>query len=333
MRGRLRAMAAAMALLASGCAPTYQMPGPAVGIPTWSGDHWTTADGISLPLRAWTPTDAPRAVILAVHGMNDYSNFFDDIGTYLATQSIQSYAYDQRGFGAAPRPGIWSSAETMADDLAAAAALVADRHPGLPLYLLGESMGGAVVIVTATSNRPLPAIQGVILSAPAVWGRSSMGLIQRVALWASYHLAPGWTLTGRGLNIQPSDNIDMLRKLSVDPLVIKGTRVDAIKGLVDLMDLAQDRLPTLTRPALVLYGDRDEVVPADPVLAATARLPRLGHGQTLALYPNGFHMLMRDLNARQVWDDIDAWTHHPDAPLPSGADGRGLEKLKNAGKR
>src|SRR5260370_1286892 len=118
---------------------------------------------------------------------------------------------------------------------------------GVPFYLLGDSMGGAVAVeaMTGESGTPVPDVDGVILTAPAVWGRATMDLVPRLALWAGVRLAPGLTLTGRGLEIKPSDNIPMLRALSRDPLVIKETRVDTIYGLVDLMDAALDSAPLL----------------------------------------------------------------------------------------
>ncbi|MBC7953215.1 MAG: lysophospholipase [Rhodospirillaceae bacterium] len=306
--------------LLSACAAQYQLPGPPTTTPQMNGDHWLSADGVRLPLRGWLPEgQQPHAVVLALHGMNDYSNFFDEPGQYLAKKGIAAYAYDQRGFGQAPRPGYWSSAESMEADLRTASALVAARHPGVPLYLLGESMGGAVVMLAAAGNPP-PNVKGVILSAPAVWGRSTMGFFQRAALWLAYQVAPGWELTGRGLNIKPSDNIPMLRKLSADPLVIKATRVDSINGLVELMDQAANAAPRVRLPALVLYGEKDEVVPADPTWKMVETLPDTSGGQRVALYKNGYHMLLRDLEANVVLDDIAAWISQPMGKLPSGAD-------------
>ncbi len=310
------------------CAAQYQLPGPNIAAPQMNGDHWLSADGMRLPLRGWVPEGGqPHAVILALHGMNDYSNFFDEPGQYLAKKGIAAYAYDQRGFGQAPRPGYWSSAESMAADLRTAAALVAARHPGVPLYLLGESMGGAVAIL-ASAGAPPPNVKGVILSAPAVWGRSTMGFFQRAALWLAYQVAPGWELTGKGLKIQASDNIPMLRQLSADPLVIKATRVDAIHGLVGLMDSAAEAAPRVRLPALVLYGEKDEVVPAEPTWKMVATLPDTAGTQRVALYKNGWHMLLRDLEANVVLDDIAAWIAQPAAPLPSGADAYASNAIK-----
>ena len=84
----------------------------------------------------------PRAVILALHGFNDYSNAFAAPGAAWARLGIATYAYDQRGFGAAPARGRWAGGRVFAEDATTAACLLRQRHPGVPLYLLGESMGG-----------------------------------------------------------------------------------------------------------------------------------------------------------------------------------------------
>ena len=86
----------------------------------------------------------------------------------------------------------------------------------------------------------------------------------RLALWAGLRLIPGLTLTGRGLKIQASDNVAMLRALARDPLVIHEIRVDTIYGLVDLMDAALDSAPFLEAPLLIMYGAKDEIVPKNP---------------------------------------------------------------------
>lgn len=325
--GGLRLAVLALVLMAAltGCAARLYPKGPDMTEPALLDNHWRASDGALLPLRSWLPPGEPKAVVLALHGMNDYANAFDGPGKALAARGIATYAYDQRGFGRGPHPGHWSSAATMADDLAAAAMLLRRRHPAAPLFVLGESMGGAVAIVAAT-RVPSLAVSGLILSAPAVWGRSTMGWYQHAALWLANAIAPGWTLTGRGLGIQASDNIEMLRALSRDPLVIKETRVDAIHGLVDLMDAAQMEIGRVRLPVLVLYGEKDEVIPAAPTWAAIRRLPRLGEDQGVAFYPNGWHMLLRDLQAQVVLDDLAAWALGP-AALPSGADRLARDKL------
>jgi alpha-beta hydrolase superfamily lysophospholipase len=145
-------------------------------------------------------------------------------------------------------------------------------------------------------------LSGVILVAPAVWSRDGMPWYQSASLWLGDHLVPWLTLTGRGLHIQASDNIPMLIKFSRDPLVIKETRVDAIKGLCDLMDDASVAAAVFDLPGLVLIGEHDEVVPETASAAMIARLP--ANGPKVRHYPQGYHMLLRDLHPEQPIADI-----------------------------
>jgi acylglycerol lipase len=311
------------------CAPRFVPMGPPVTPPALdlAGDVGSvvTADGTRLPLRAWPAEGMATAVIFALHGFNDYSNAFAMPAPYWAARGVATYAYDQRGFGRAADAGRWAGVATYIDDVGAAAALLRARHPGLPLYLLGESMGGAISIMALTSGAP-PDVDGVILVAPAVWDRSHMPFYQTWALWLASNTLPWMQLSAKGLDIMPSDNIDMLRKLSADPLIIKSTRIDTIRGLVDLMDDAFEAAPKLSGPSLMLYGARDEVVPEAPTLAMMSSLPRHG-AHRIAIYSRGYHMLLRDLQAQAVWDDILAWIAAPKASLPSGADAAARERL------
>lgn len=323
--------------LLTACAPNLAPRGPGAEAPMLTEGHFATSDGLSLPLRSWLPPAQEKSgqseqepeikgVILALHGFNDYSNAFENPGQIFASMGLAVYAYDQRGFGEAPHRGLWAGSDVLTGDLADASRALRQRHPGKPLYLLGESMGGAVIL--AAYNSPdRPDADGVILSAPAVWARETMPWYQRTALWISARAIPWARFTGSGLKIQASDNIEMLRGLGRDPLVIKGTRVDAIHGLVDLMDQALAAAPALDQPALLLYGDKDEIVPREPTLQLWANLPPARRArQRLALYSNGWHMLLRDLDAGVVLADIVQWTEdlsqsaEKGRPLPSGAD-------------
>ena len=289
-------------------------------------DTLIAEDGARLPMRIWVPAGPIKAAVLAVHGFNDYSNAFTGPAEEWAKAGIITYAYDQRGFGLAPERGRWAGTRRLAEDLTLASHLVRARHPKVPLFLLGESMGGALIIadVAGTAGAPPPDYDGIILSAPAVWGRPDMNIFERVALWTAYQLMPGMTLSGRGLHIMPSDNIPMLRALSKDPLVIKETRVDAVKGLVDLMDLALGSAPRLKAPLLLLYGEHDPIIPAKPIREMIAQLPaRAAAMRRIAWYPGGYHMLMRDLDGPTVIGDVESWIIDPAAPLPSGADRHG----------
>jgi alpha-beta hydrolase superfamily lysophospholipase len=320
-----------MLFLLAACAPRLQPPGIETVEPSLRDDAIVMDDGAVLPLRQWLPAGEPRAVVLALHGFNDYSNAFTSPAARWAESGIATFAYDQRGFGETPHRGLWPGEERMIEDLRVAAALLRARYPATPLYLLGESMGGSVIMAAATSGDP-PAADGLILAAPAVWGRETQGPLQSTFLWFAAHTVPWLPLTGEGLNVHPSDNIPMLRQLARDPLVIKETRVDAIYGLVNLMDMAYDAAPRLAGRTLVLYGAREDILPEDAVIATLRRMPADGDpALRIALYPRGYHMLLRDLNAAEVLDDVVAWIGDPAAALPSGGETLAGTVLKGTG--
>lgn len=320
MRRLAAGVLGAIAQLAAGCTPVVMPAGAAVVQPELAPDTLVMADGARLPLKAWLPAGRPRAVILALHGFNDYSNFFAPAGAFLKEHAVAAYAYDQRGFGAAPNRGMWPGNATLAGDLADAARLVASRHPSVPLYLLGDSMGGAVVM-TAMADAAPPAVAGIVLSAPAVWGRASMSWYQTVALWIAAHTLPGTPVSGRGLGVRASDNTEALKAMGRDPLVIKETRIDAVFGLVGLMDQAMAAAPAIDVPTLVLYGLNDQLIPAGALKEMLARLPAAPrHPRRIAFYEDGWHLLLHDLQRQTVWDDVLAFVTRPGAALPSGAE-------------
>lgn len=323
--GGLAAVLVLVALV--GCAPTIQGFLEETGEPRLEKAAVVMADGARLPLRVWRARRT-RAVILALHGFNDYSNAFAMSAPWFRKRGITVYAYDQRGFGKTDKPGIWAGSDVLVSDVRSTARMIRRREGKVPVYLLGVSMGGAVVM-SALAGQGVPEASGVILVAPAVWGWRAMNPLYKSALWIASHSVPSMTATGRGLGVRPSDNIDMLRKLGGDPHVIKKTRIDSIYGLVTLMDEAHDAAPAIKTPVLYLYGQNDELVPEDPTfeVARTLRSPtRFVH------YKNGWHMLLRDKQRERVWRDVATWVRNRKAPLPSGEELVSLEVAANEGR-
>jgi alpha-beta hydrolase superfamily lysophospholipase len=308
-------------VMGPGCAPMQQQvqPTPAgFAGPGLTGSALIARDGTALPMRSWVPAGEREAVILALHGMNDHAGAFEMMGPWFAERGIAVHAFDQRGFGGAPQRGLWGGEALMADDLRVATALLRARHPGRTLVVLGDSMGAAVAMTAFGSADP-PDADRLVLVAAAVWGWSTMNPLYAATLRAGARTFPGRTFSRpRGLRIQASDNLDMLERLGRDPLMIFQTRVDAMYGLVDLMERAARSGPAIAVPTLYQVGLRDQIVPLSSARAAVARLPE---GARSVAYPEGWHMLLRDLGRETVYRDIEAFVRAPDAPLPSGLPG------------
>lgn len=283
------------------------------------------SDGARLPLTVWEPLDGqePRAVILALHGVNDSRAAFRLAASWWAERGIETWAYDGRGFGGAPGKGIWPGEDLMVRDLRTAVALIRARYPDTPLFVAGESMGGAVTISAFGSDDPPPA-DGIVLLAPAVWGWSSQSLLNQVSLRAAAGFfgdrtasPPEWLARDR----LASDNMIELFRTGRDPASVISTRFDALYGLVELMESASVKLARVETPTLLLYGAYDNLVPNG---ATQAALRRAGPRPDLrvGVYPDGWHLLNRDLQAETVYADVEAWLRDPDAPLTSGVQAR-----------
>ncbi len=287
--------------------------------------HFAPGDAQMLVgLRQWLPSDAPEKVILALHGFNDYSRAFQGFGEAMAAEGIAVVAIDQRGFGQSSQRGIWAGAENLKQDAARLLQAAQARWPQAEIYLLGESMGAAVA-ATAVADGIVPADQlaGLILVAPAVWGGDTFNPLYRAPLWLLAHFSPDTAQTGKGLRILPSDNFPMLIALSKDPGMVRQSRADAVLGLVQLMDAGQEagkRLPP-PLPTMILYGAHDQIVPQVPVARMAQNcIARLKDRCRARLYPDGFHMLLRDLKADAPMQDIAAWVKNPTSALPGGLD-------------
>jgi len=312
-----------LSLLLTGCATHLVPPGPEIVPPRETTDAFVMPDGMRLPYRTWMPCGPPWAIMLALHGMDDSRDAWELPAPVFADAGIAVYAPDQRGFGATAVRGYWPGTRALVDDARTMAGLLRARHPHLPQILLAESMGAAVLMCLAAAPDAPPDARYVLVS-PAVWDRAEMNPFERIALWLGATLAPGLTTTGAAAHVRASDNWQALMRLSRDPLTIHNTRFDSIAGLVDLMDAAAAAAPRVDVPALVMYGGKDELIPPRAMAAVWRALPA---GVTRAYYPDGYHLLLRDLERGVPIGDILSWLWDPAAPLPSGAAARAVAWL------
>lgn len=309
-------------LLVSGCSHVQWQPaGAAIGAPAWKGDHVVTADGYRLPLHRWLPLGEIKAVVLGLHGFNDYGNSFHYLQeAVVEAGNVAVYAYDQRGFGATKRPGIWAGQDTLVDDARTVTTLLRARYPHQPIFLMGESMGAAVVLLALAEGNLMP-VDGAVLIAPAVWGTDAMPWYQRLGLWLAMRLMPGKYFsseTVRRMGKRPTDDSEVMRELTNDPLVLKGARVDTLHGVSELMREAS-RVVSVPVPLQTLYGLNDQIIPSEPVCNWLRRLTQsTATEMRIVLYPDGYHMLTRYSDRAKVISDIAAWLSRPQAILPSG---------------
>ena len=314
--------ALALLSLLAACAPTVQRaarPGQDFNGPALHEHDFTSFDGAVLGLQTWSPAQGePWAVIIGVHGFDDYSNAFHLAAPVWAEHGIATVAYDQRGFGRSPQRGVWAGEALMTEDLRTLTLLARQRYPHALIAVVGESMGGAVAIAAFASDRP-PAADRLVLVSPAVWGWSRQPPAYSAALWLTAHIDGPAVISPPSFmyrHIRASDNTPELIRMGRDPLMIWGARTDTLYGLVGLMQTAWRDVAAPKIPTLLLAGAHDQIIPPAATRAAARRLRP---DQRTGFYARGWHLLLVDRQAPVVWADIEGFLRDPAAPLPSGA--------------
>ncbi|MEM7021444.1 MAG: alpha/beta fold hydrolase [Pseudomonadota bacterium] len=274
---------------------------PRPDTPLWRDDALITGDGARLPMISWQPSQPPKAIILGLHGYGDYRRAFRLAGPWFAERGIALYAYDQRGFGETESRGSWPGAADLIEDLAEAIMVLRDRHPGLPLVVLGESMGGSVALAGLGQGR-ITDVDQLILAAPAVRGQVPLRDLHDLALRLGA-LALPWLVVALRRGASPWLDPGEAARLADDPLILRHISVGSYDGLIALADQASADPEVALPPTLLLYGELDATIPGVAIDDLISRL----EGATTIRYPHRHHLLLHELDAQPVFADCLAW--------------------------
>lgn len=258
-------------------------------------------DDYRLPYRLWLPR-APRAAILLLHGVCDYTGAFDAIGPAFATQDYAVLAIDQRGFGRTRTRGKWAGTRRMARDIGDAATFLKRRVPEVPVFVVGESMGAALAILAHTRGH-LDGVSGMTLVAPGALGctmrRFAFGLVIR-ALQVFGARADVFV---ERVNCDDL-SADAAIRLLADPMVLRRISPLLMGGLLRLGERAYDAAPLVDTPTLTLVGSREDVSPLHCIRSLTQRFKG---DATLLEFENGPHLLLHWRERDRVLKAISDW--------------------------
>jgi len=253
-----------------------------------------------LVMHRFLPKQHPQAVILALHGYGDAGDLtFGRAAAAWTPRGIAVYAPDQRGFGTNPSRRHWPGVDALAADAIVQARALRQRYPGLPLTVVGHSMGGGVALVAAGLGLDA---DGLVLAGPAIAGGEALGEVTRSAARILAAALPERRWTGAGIvRIQPTDDLEVLRAVAADPRHYGDPSSRELYGLVLLMDRAAEAAPAVHIPTVVLMGAHDQVLAPEAVERIARRIPGLTR---YVLYPRGWHWLFRDRQSPRVWADV-----------------------------
>lgn len=268
---------------------------------TFSGTFST--GGQSLPVQGWLPDAPPQAVLAVVHGMGEHAGRYAGWGQFFSQRGWAVLAYDQPGHGHAPGPrGHVSDFAVLLAAIGDFLSWIEKTFPGLPLALLGHSMGGNQV-ANYLLRRPLPLpLRAAVLQsawlqmpAPPPGALVFFGKIMR-RLYPAFSMPTG--LDPAGISTDPAE----VARYRADPLIHDRITPGWFFSALEAQPYALARAAGIGLPLLVLVGT------ADPIAAPEgSRALARQAGATLHEFEGLRHELHHEPARRQVWQTAYDW--------------------------
>ena len=287
-------------------------------LPTTTEDWFEGRGGIRLFCRHTVPAVEPRAAVICLHGLGDHSGLYPMVTETLVPRGLAVAAPALRGNGRSPgQRGYIDTWPDLRDDLDHLVSR--ERRDGRPLFLLGNSLGGLVVLEYALHHPG--GLAGVIAVAPPLGPLAvpaPLLMLGRVLsrVWPRFSLETGMDLSG--LARDPA----IAQRVLADPLFHRRGTARLSTEVSAAMARVQAGAARFPVPVLILHGGADRMVPPDGSgrFAAAA-----GPRARLIEYPEGDHALLADQGGDQVLADLTSWLEgrlgEVTGPLP-GASGR-----------
>ncbi|PLW70900.1 alpha/beta hydrolase [Pseudohalioglobus lutimaris] len=262
------------------------------------------AAGHSIYYQTWTPETPPKAVVLIVHGAGEHSARYASLAQHCCAHDYAVAAIDHIGHGKSDGTyGHMESLQHHLDTLAIFRDRVAEAFPGLPMVLLGHSMGGLISACFLLEHQNKFA--GCALSGPAIKTDLEPGFFQTLTIRLLSRLAPKLGV----LQLDPagvSRDTEVVRAYCEDPLINHG-KMSArfVSELFKGMRQIQERAGEITLPLLVMHGEAD--VMTAPGGSRFIHDAARSEDKTLKLYPGLYHEIFNEPERDQVYADLIEW--------------------------
>ncbi|MCB1498101.1 MAG: lysophospholipase [Bauldia sp.] len=265
-------------------------------------EDFTSAGGVRIHMRSWLPDGPARAVLVICHGVNSHGGQHAWTATQFAERGLAVYALDLRGRGKSDGERFY--VEDIADyvaDLRGLIHIARERHPGLPVFLLGHSAGGVTACTYALDYQD--EIEGLICESFAFQVPAPGFLLS--AIKGLSRLAPHLgvlTLHMKDFTRDPA----ALAALEADPLTKGETQPAAtVAALVRADERLHDAFGDITLPVLILHGTADKATVCHGSEYFHAHAGSID--KTLKLYEGHYHDLLNDIGKEDVLSDVATW--------------------------
>jgi alpha-beta hydrolase superfamily lysophospholipase len=261
------------------------------------------AGGLELAGRAWLPERAERAVLL-VHGWAEHSGRYEHVGVWLAARDCTVHAYDHRGHGLSAGPrGHLRRFDELLDDLERALAQLRTAQPGIPLFVVGHSMGG--LLTAAFAAERTPEIAGAATSGAALAVADAPPRVQLALLRLAARVLPRLRMDRPIRPEALSRDPDVGRAYAADPLVLRRMTLGFGAAFLGAIEPTLAAAPRVAVPMLLLHGSDDRLCPAE---GSRRFFAGLSHPRSaLRIYPGLRHEILNEPEREAVLGDLLEW--------------------------
>ncbi|MDW3212842.1 MAG: alpha/beta hydrolase [Ilumatobacteraceae bacterium] len=264
----------------------------------------TSFDGLTIHHQSWLPDGDPKAAVMLVHGLGEHSGRYGHVAGRLISAGYAVHALDHRGHGKSEgkRVFVKSYDEFMADLIQFRGHIEAE-HPGLPLIVLGHSMGGNLAVGHVLDHQS--GVAGLALSGPALAVSDALSPLQIKIFKLIAKVAPGVRPEGLDASAISRDQ-SVVDAYLADPLVYTGKMSAGIgAALIDAMERFPDRYPSLQLPLLIMHGTDDKL--ADISGSKALEAGAVNADLTVHYYDGLYHEIFNEPEQDQVLDDLVSW--------------------------
>lgn len=239
-----------------------------------------------------------------IHGFAEHSGRYEGFGAWFAERGYAVHAYDHRGHGrSAGDRGHVDRFTDFLDDLEHVIDAARREHSGLPIALVGHSMGG--LILAALLRERKPDVRAAVSSGAALALAERMPRGRLAAARVLRRLAPRLALDA-GLDLEGlSRDPEVVRRYVEDPLVFRRATVSLAVELHDAARRTAGGGADVSLPMLLLHGEQDSLCPPEGSRRFHADLKT--PGSELRSYPTLRHEIFNEPERERVFEDAFRW--------------------------
>ncbi len=260
--------------------------------------------GITIVYDVWMPDTPVRAVVVLAHGYGEHARRYDHVAQRFGEAGLAMYALDHRGHGRAGGKRVRvRHIKEFVSDYRTLVLTARKENPGLPIVVLGHSMGGGIAFAYGVAH---PAEYDLmVLSGPALAAHKSVSKFKAVLGKTVGSILPDLPIEKIEAAMVSRDP-QVVADYESDPLVYRGKVPAGIgKALLVVGETMERKAPGITAPLLVVHGEDDQLIPVEGSRRLVACI-----GSTdveLKVYPELYHEVFNEPERDRVLEDVTTW--------------------------